>query len=130
MPHEVRGTSGAGADETFTEVLSRRVARRSFLKGAFIGGPLLLVIGSSLLSLRRGNAGHNLDKLEFQPISLDDQDRVLVPPGYEFQVFLRWGDPLFPDAPSFDPFNQSREAQEQQVGYNHDFVGFFPLPRY
>jgi secreted PhoX family phosphatase len=130
MQHQVRSMSGAGAGETFAEVLARRVARRSFLKGAFVGGPLLLVFGSSLFSLRSGEANHDLDQLGFQPISLDDQDRVLVPLGYEAQAFIRWGDPLFADAPPFDPFNQSREAQEQQVGYNHDFVGFFPLPQY
>ncbi|MFP4440956.1 MAG: PhoX family protein [Chloroflexaceae bacterium] len=53
---------------------------------------------------------------------------VAVPDGYQVAVLLRWGDPLFPDAPEFDPENQTPEAQAQQFGYNCDYVGFLPLP--
>jgi hypothetical protein len=53
---------------------------------------------------------------------------VAVPDGYQVGVLLKWGDPLFPDAPEFDSANQTPEAQAQQFGYNCDFVGFLPLP--
>jgi len=34
---------GDGGGETFAEILSRRMARRSFLKGALAAAPLLVV---------------------------------------------------------------------------------------
>ena len=42
-------------------------------------------------------------------------------------MLLRWGDPLFPDSPEFDPLNQTPEAQARQFGYNNDFVGYIPI---
>ena len=50
-----------------------------------------------------------------------------VAPGYRGQVLLRWGDPLFPDSPAFNPTAQSAAAQLKQFGYNNDYVAFFPL---
>ena len=40
--------------------------------------------------------------------------------GYDADVLLRWGDPLFPDSPAFAPANQTPEAQRRQFGYNND----------
>lgn len=52
-------------------------------------------------------------------------DALHVPPGYEAQVILRWGDPVVPGAPAFDINNQTGESQSKQVGFNHDFQHFF-----
>ena len=35
--------------------------------------------------------------------------------------FLKWGEPLFADAPAFDSGAQTAAAQAKQVGYNCDF---------
>jgi secreted PhoX family phosphatase len=43
------------------------------------------------------------------------------------QVLLRWGDPLFPDAPEFDPLAQTPDKQRRQFGYNSDYVGYIPI---
>ncbi|MCB1468612.1 MAG: DUF839 domain-containing protein, partial [Rhizobiaceae bacterium] len=40
---------------------------------------------------------------------------------------LRWGDPIFADAPEFDPLKQSAAAQAKQFGYNNDYVGYIPI---
>jgi hypothetical protein len=68
-----------------------------------------------------------VDQIHFQPINLNQEDRVLVPPGYSADVLLRWGDPIIAGAPEFDVSNQSAAAQAMQFGYNCDFVHFFPL---
>ncbi|MEW6299682.1 MAG: PhoX family phosphatase [Thermodesulfobacteriota bacterium] len=129
MSWSIRGKGETRAGEAFQDILARRVARRSFLKGAFVGGPLL-VIGSSLLRPRDSEANDYRDTLQFRPVALDDQDRVLVPDGYGAQVLIRWGDPLFVGAPAFDVHNQNPAAQVRQFGFNCDYVGFCPLPHH
>ena len=50
-----------------------------------------------------------------------------IPTGYEADVLIRWGDPLFKDTAEFDPLAQTAEAQSAQFGYNNDFIGFAEL---
>ena len=42
-------------------------------------------------------------------------------------MLIRWGDPVLPGAPPFDPLKQTAAAQELQFGYNNDYLGFIPL---
>ena len=77
------------AGETFQEVLSRNIARRSFLKGALITAPLLIA-GPGVLR-RHFVQAEEPNGLTFKPISLDNQDRVLVAEGYDAHVLIRWG---------------------------------------
>ena len=42
-------------------------------------------------------------------------------------MLLRWGDPLFPDAPPSIRSGQSAAAQLKQFGYNNDYIAFFPI---
>lgn len=109
--------------ETFEEVLSRRVARRSFLKKSLIAAPAL--VAAPTLLTRKAKAQ---SPLSFKTVALSTEDRVIVPEGYTAKAFLRWGDPLFVDAPEFDPLNLTAESQRRQFGYNCDFVAYFPLP--
>jgi len=64
----------------------------------------------------------------FQEILRGSDETHHVPAGYSAEVLLRWGDPLFSDAPGFDPLHQTVAAQARQFGYNCDFIGFLPLP--
>ena len=41
---------------------------------------------------------------------------------------IRWGDPIFNDAPAFDLNNQTAAAQEQQFGYNNDYTDILEIP--
>ena len=50
-----------------------------------------------------------------------------VADGYYARPLLSWGDPIFADAPAFDPANQTAEAQLRQFGTNNDFNGLVPL---
>ena len=109
--------------EKFHEVLVRRMARRTFLKGAAASASLLAVGAESL------EVSAQTQSLNFTPIQLSTEDRVSLSPGYSHQVLLRWGDPIIAGAPAFNPLNQSLASQAGQFGYNCDFLAFFPFPR-
>ena len=52
---------------------------------------------------------------------------ITSPTGYDADILIRWGDPIFPDSPPFDPLKQTAETQKRQFGMNNDFLGFIPL---
>src|SRR5688500_3282001 len=107
-------STGVSIGETFEEVLTRRVDRRGFLKGAASLAPLLAV-APPLLSAGAAEAAVT-DGLGFVPVRLDGGAEIVVAPGYSVQKFLRWGEPIVSGAPAFDFFNQSAAAQSLQFG--------------
>src|SRR5262245_32188124 len=120
----VEEVSNPTANESFAEVLTRRLDRRKFLQGAAATASLVAV--EAVLGVQTAEAAA---PLSFAPIQANSDDRITLPPGYAAQVVLRWGDPLLPDVPAFDVNNQSAANQARQFGYNNDFVGFFPFPQ-
>lgn len=130
---EVAGAEGQPATgEYFGDILERRLARRSFLKGAAAAGVgLTLAPSIGVTAAFAGDDDTAVDPgvhLGFTPVKPSFDDAVLVPEGYSHNIILRWGDPLFPDAYDFDLNAQSGRRQAQQFGFNCDFIGFFPLP--
>lgn len=66
-------------------------------------------------------------RFTFKEIEHGHDEHHHVAPDHTAEVLIRWGDPLFKDAPHFDPNNQSAEAQLKQFGYNNDYIGYLPL---
>ncbi|HSF32830.1 MAG TPA: PhoX family phosphatase [Candidatus Tectomicrobia bacterium] len=115
------GTSNPSQNDTFESVLQIYMSRRTLLQGAMAS--LVLVYANPLLRAvtEAGTAG-------FMPLTHSTEDKLLIPPGYESQVVIRWGDPLLPETSEFDPRAQTPAKQARQFGYNADFIGFLPLP--
>ena len=111
-------------NSTFAAVLEARLGRRPLLAGAAMG---LAAAACAPLAEPRGSADHV--GVDFAPVAPSTDDTLVVPRGYRAQVLLRWGDPLFPGVPAFDPTAQTAAAQARQFGYDNDFVGYLPLPR-
>ncbi|TWI56743.1 hypothetical protein IQ22_01195 [Pseudomonas duriflava] len=113
--------------------------RRSFIgAGALCGAALFL--GGNLLSSNvlanevsqaargKGRNGSTGSLLGFRNVAASTADKVVVPPGYDVDVLIRWGDPLFNGVPEFkhDGTNTA-EDQERQFGDNTDGMSFFPF---
>jgi len=111
--------------DTIGEVIERRLSRRDLLKGAAASTPAM-VIGAA--AAEKAKAGAASDDLTFEPVVGSSADQIIVPPGYDWAPLAKWGQPLTPGAPDFDPDNITAEAQREQVGYNCDFVAWFDLP--
>lgn len=65
--------------------------------------------------------------LRYETVAPNLEDTIRVPKDYATNVVIRWGDPMFPDAPEFDFENQTAAAQARQFGYNADFCGILPI---
>jgi secreted PhoX family phosphatase len=126
--------STRGRGETMQEVLARRWSRRGVI-GSGIGAGLVLTLGRTAGAQEATPAASPAVEATpvaaagFEPIMLDEGDALVVAAGHTAVPFLRWGDPITADAPAWDIANQSAASQEQQFGYNCDWIGFLPLPQ-
>ena len=122
------------AGERFDNILDRRINRRSLVKGAAavsaVAAGAQLTGAASLAQDATPMASPTaaMNHLTFEAIAGDAGEAVVVAAGYTAVPFLPWGTPIKPDAPAFDYTALTGAAQAMQVGYNHDYVGFFPLP--
>jgi len=112
-------------NEPFSEILTRRICRRAVLNtGVAAGSAALLAPVLLAPNATASNQGLSFEEL---PKGMDETHHVAK--GYTAKPLIRWGDPVLPDAPKFDPMNQTAGAQERQFGYNCDFTAYLPLPR-
>lgn len=124
----------------FRDIASATMSRRAAL-GFGAAGALAVAFGGALASPEAAVAGgpglspaaksgYGASKLKFTAIAPVDAavDAVTVPEGFTWQPVIRWGDPIFNDAPDFDLGNQTAAAQARQFGYNNDYTDILEIP--
>jgi secreted PhoX family phosphatase len=110
------------------EVIGTRFNRRDLLRGSLAVAAISATVGTRALAANEQPVEKtSLASFDFKEIEAGVDHTHHVAEGYDAQVLLRWGDPLFPDASAFDPMNQSAEKQARQFGYNTDFVGYIRI---
>ncbi len=129
---QLEAADGPGLNPTETptmgEIIAARFSRRGFLKGSMAATAISATVSPAAMLAARGAAAQTGGSaFDFAEVAAGVDADHHVAEGYDAQVLLRWGDPVFADAPAFDPLNQSEAAQERQFGYNNDFVGFVPI---
>jgi len=118
---------GVSAEQTFDNVLEAHIDRRLFLRGAATTAAAVPAVTAPGIFLTGGEAeASEAAPLSFTSIGETNADAVTVPAGYEARTLIRWGDPLFPGMPPFDPNNQTPEDQAKRFGFNCDMVAVFP----
>lgn len=110
---------------TYDDLIKLRFSRRAALLGLSSAAAIGAVGG---LMPRAAFAAKALSTLTFTELDRIYTETHHVAPGYSANVLVRWGDPIAPNAPAFDPTSLSAAAQAQQFGYNCDFIGYLPLP--
>ena len=124
----------SGGAETIGDVVASRLSRRGFLAGLTASTGLVAAgcthaaQGSDGASgMAAGLAGEGQGAFSFAEIARGMDETHHVPEGYEADLLLRWGDPVFEDAVGFDPEGQTAAKQARQFGYNNDYIGYYPL---
>ncbi|GGA87443.1 dTDP-glucose 4,6-dehydratase [Brucella endophytica] len=113
---------------TMGEIITKRFSRRGFLQGSLAVSAIAMTVSPlALMAADDAKAAGNGSAFSFKEVEAGVDAKHHVAEGYDADVLLRWGDPLFPDAPAFDPTKQSADAQAKQFGYNNDYVGYIPL---
>jgi secreted PhoX family phosphatase len=113
---------------TLGDVIGARFGRRDLIKGA-LGVTAIATLGAPLaLAGARSAHAQNGGRFTFREVPAGVDEKHYVPEGYDAQVLMRWGDPVLPGAPAFEPARQSAAAQKLQFGYKNDFLGYIPLP--
>jgi secreted PhoX family phosphatase len=117
------------ANRPLLELAKTRMSRRTALKG-FVTTAAVGALGGTLTSkIALAAAGTDPSTLTFTSLEQVITENHAIAPGYNANILIRWGDPVLPGAPEFDPTNHSAEAQAKQFGYNNDYLAYFPLPR-
>lgn len=114
-------------NRTMGEIIAARFSRRGFLKGSLAVSAIAATVSPMALVAADEARAAEASAFKFDELEAGIDDKHHVAPGYDADVLLRWGDPLFADSPEFDPVKQSAAAQARQFGYNNDYVGYIPI---
>lgn len=111
---------------TIGDVINRRYGRRDVMRGVLGVAATTALFGTTALTSAT-SAMASGSRYKFDELASGNDEKHHIADGYNAQILLRWGDPIFADSPEFDPQNQTPESQLKQFGYNNDYVGFVPL---
>jgi secreted PhoX family phosphatase len=116
------GRNGSG-NPTIGDVIGARFRRRDLIKGALGVTAIAAALGPiALATVPRAET-----RFRFKELEAGADDNHHVAEGYDTEILIRWGDPVLPGAPDFDPMRQSAAAQKRQFGYNNDYLGYLPM---
>ncbi|MUK61889.1 DUF839 domain-containing protein [Aliivibrio fischeri] len=113
-------------ESDFSNMVNARLSRRGFIMGtAAVGAGAFLALNPVAKAIA-GNMNGTL--LNFEAIPTSTSDSIVLPKGYSWNTLMSWGDPIFANAPQFNPNGkQDSKAQALQFGDNTDGMSVFPL---
>lgn len=119
--------SNPTANATIGDVIAMRFGRRDLVMGLLGASAITATPGPAALAAGVETGGAT-PSFNFREVSSAPSPEQAVAEGYDADVLIRWGDPVLPNAPAFDPTAQTGAAQARQFGYNNDYLGYFPMP--
>jgi uncharacterized protein len=121
---------------TMGEIIATRLSRRDIMRGALAVTATTAAIVPLALETARAQTqaaaagvapANTTPSFNFKEIAAGSDENHYVAEGYDADVLIRWGDPVVPGAPEFDPKAQTAAKQAVQFGYNSDYLGFLPI---
>ena len=115
------------AENDFDRVVDAAISRRGFLGGVLAFGSGAAVMGTGAL-LSATSAEAMQARFAFQGIPIATDGTVHVPAGFKWAPLVRYGDPLFSDAPEFTQEAAIPAAGADRVfGENTDGMELFEI---
>ena len=117
----------------FANLLTQRLTRRRVLATGAALAPLAVASGGLLSACATAPSARSLS---FKPIQGSQADAVLLPPGYRYDMVVRWGESLWSSTPDLDTARLAdgvllepgaAQRQQRQFGTSCDAIHFFPL---
>jgi len=101
---------------TLEKLIHKKISRRKLLKDSG-KATAFLALGSILpkefLELPFFKQKENSDKdIFFNPISPSNEDKLVLPEGFDFTIIRKWGDKI---------------TETENFGYNNDYVAYLPI---
>lgn len=100
----------------FDRLIDKAISRRSLIKTGGAAGAAAFLGGTSSLAMAIGQAS---TLMGFDNIPTSTADAVRLPPGYQYDILMSWGDPVLSGAPAFSRRNTA-DDQAGQFGDNTD----------
>jgi secreted PhoX family phosphatase len=107
----------------FDSILDKAVSRRSIIKSGGAIGATSFLGGASALASAATQATYLMG---FEQVAASTADTLQLPPGYNHDVLVAWGDPIIKGGAKFS-VNNSAEDQLRQFGDNTDGMSIFHL---
>ena len=115
-------------ESDFSNMVNARLSRRGFLMGTAAAGAGAFLALNPVAKAIADSMDNSL--LNFEAITTSTSDSILLPKGYSSSTLMSWGDPIFANAPQFNPNGkQGSKAQALQFGDNTDGMSVFPLSK-
>ena len=124
-------SANRSTNPTMGDVIAERLSRRDLGKGLLAVAAVSATVSPiALAAATQGRAEtiNTTPSFNFKEVPAGVDDRHYVAEGYDADILIRWGDPVLPAAPTFDPANLTKEGQAKQFGYNNDYLGYLPMP--
>lgn len=109
-------------ENNLDKLIYKRLSRRELLKSAGSSVAVMsvwAVFPSGFFDLLKGGTGtlktissDQNSSVPFKPILPSDEDKLLLPEGYDYTIIRKWGDNISEDTP---------------YGFNNDYVAYMPL---
>jgi uncharacterized protein len=124
-------STNLSANPTLGDIIAERLSRRDLVQGVLAVSAIstaLTPLAGLLPGAAAAESASSTPSFRFEEVTAGADDRHYVADGHAADILIRWGDPVLPGAPPFDPHHQTKEVQAKQFGYNNDYLGYFPLP--
>jgi uncharacterized protein len=127
--HAEDAGSNTSDNPTMGEMIAQRMSRRDLAKGILAVSAMAATLTPLAVEMaaHAQSAANTTPNFNFKEIAAGSDEKHYVAEGYDADVLIRWGDPVLPNAPAFDPQAQTAAKQGMQFGYNNDFLGFVSI---